>query len=207
MKKYALWFLLLIPIYAAIVVRCTPSLHPIYSDSDIIYDPALIGTWQPDDPDATWILDFKSADDANRTYVMTFTDGENETWGTFVAHLAKIRDHIFLDAYPKLEDADANDARFDLLLPTHIFALVEQIEPDLTLRDMNDDWLNSYLAENPNALAHEFVQKEGEPEPTLVLTASTEELQAFVIQHIQTEGAYDESSYHRVNEAAESAEE
>jgi hypothetical protein len=140
---------------------------------------------------------------------MTYKATDSEDTARFVAHLAKIQDHIFLDAYPVSSDADKNDLGLYFMLPTHVFWLVEQIEPKLTVRDMNEDWLNSYLAQNPSALRHDEVEGPGgENDTRLVITASTEELQAFIIEHLETEGAYsDPAVYHRVNEAAQTTQE
>ena len=67
--------------------------------------------------------------------------------------------------------------------------LVEQIEPTLRIRTMDMEWLDDFLVENPEAIAHDTIE-EG---TRLIFTASTEELQAFMLEHIDTEGAYAET--------------
>ncbi|HUP47019.1 MAG TPA: hypothetical protein VM779_16045, partial [Thermoanaerobaculia bacterium] len=49
---------------------------------------------------------------------------------------------------------------------------------------LDDKWLTSHLKENPNALRHEWIGKE------LLITASTAELQAFLLRHVSTKGAF-----------------
>jgi len=213
MKKYTLWLLLLIPIYVAIVVRCTPSLHPIYTPDDIIYDPALIGTWQEQDSgDSGDVLEFVAFPEHGNAYKLTFTNGDRDT-GNFLAHLAGVGDYMFLDLYPELKETDEVDLAMDWLIGSHMFVLVEQIEPDLIIRDMDYEWLSSYLSENPDVLEHEFVvdpytEVHSDPNNRLVLTASPEELQAFMIEHLDTEGAYAEPTvYTRIDETSAPVEE
>ena len=210
MKKYALWLLLIIPIYVAIVVRCTPSLHPIYTPDDIIYDPTLIGTWQAQDSVET--LEFSPYSEKETAYSMIYTDSDGNT-GEFLAHLVSVGDHMFLNIYPEPQETGEVDNAWLLLLGVNAFVLVEQIDPELIIRDMDEEWLSSYLTENRDALKHEFVVNsftDGVPEPEskLVLTASPEELQAFMIEHIDTEGAYDDPTvYTRVDETSAPVEE
>ena len=210
MKKYTLWLLLLIPIYVAIVVRCTPSLHPIYTPDDIIYDPALIGTWQAQDSVET--LEFSPYSEKEAAYNLTYTDSDGNT-GEFMAHLVSVGDHMFLNIYPEPNETDEDDLALYLTIGANMFVLVEQIEPEFIVRDIDEDWLSSYLTENPDALKHEFVVNsftDGVPEPAseLVLTASPEELQAFMIEHIDTEGAYgDPTVYTRIDATSAPVEE
>jgi hypothetical protein len=203
MKKYAPWLLLLLPIYAAIVVQCTPSLHPIFRNEDLNFDPALIGVWQTEDSKETWTIG--TLDDSERSYGSTYTDEDGKT-GEFLTYLVAIGDHKFLDFYPMPKEPAEGDYSFALMQGMHGFVAVDQIEPDLIVRVMDDEWLAAYLRDNPDALKHEWVAHEwssggSSGEDALVLTASIEELQAFMIEHLDTEGAYGEPEvYHRIGE-------
>ena len=53
MKKWASTVLL----FFAIVTGCVPTLNPIYTDKDLIFDPALLGTWGSDDPREKWVFE------------------------------------------------------------------------------------------------------------------------------------------------------
>jgi hypothetical protein len=187
MKKYLLAAALFLPIYCAIVVCCTPSLHPLYTDEDVIFDEALIGVWQEEGAKGTWEFTRMEGEDA---YRVVYTD-DNGVSGELIVHLVLIEDRKFLDFYPAdwPEDCEMNAFYGIHFVPAHTFAVVEQIEPKLRLGVMGLDWLGRLLARNPNVIAHEFIGEPGD-ESQLVFTASTEELQAFMIRYIDTEGAY-----------------
>ena len=39
---------------ALLLTGCVPSLHPLYTDADLIFEPQLIGLWAVDENDETW---------------------------------------------------------------------------------------------------------------------------------------------------------
>lgn len=203
MKKYTPWILMIIPIYFAIAVCCTPSLHPIYTEEDIIFDPALIGTWQADASEDIW--EFTQHYEVDDAYLFTYTSDDGP--GNFMARLVEIGDYMFLDLYPEPKECgDNGDGNLSdiLMVPLHGFILIDQIEPTLNYRIMDDDWIADYLEQNPGALKHEFETEYYSNEARLLLTASTEDLQAFLIEHIENEDAYSEvEELHRFEEQTE----
>jgi len=64
-----------------------------------------------------------------------------------------------------------------LLIPGHSFIIIDSIEPRLKMRWITDDAMEELLKEDPNVVKHEFV------EDRVILTASTKELQAFVVKY------------------------
>ncbi len=200
MKKYAPWILLIIPIYFAITVCCAPSLHPIYTEDDIIYDPALIGTWLGEDDE---ILAIRQHDALDNAYLMTYTDSDGDI-GEFDARLVDIEGYTFLDVYPIPNEQSEDDHSQYLLIPTHGNVMVTQIEPDFIFVVMDEEWLADYLEDNPDALKHEYANYDPSDQGRLIVTASTEDLQAFLIEHIGTEGAYgDPVTYSRLDDTDE----
>ena len=63
------------------------------------------------------------------------------------------------------------------LIAGHMVVRVPQLEPSLQLAFIDADWLQKYLEEHPESLAHR-------EEKGMVLTASTKELQEFVLKHL-----------------------
>ena len=62
------------------------------------------------------------------------------------------------------------------------------------MANLNYDWLRELVARNPKAIRH-IVIKTGDKQEDrrVVLTADTAELQRFVIKHLKTKGAWDDS--------------
>jgi hypothetical protein len=160
-----------------VAVGCVPSLHPLYAEKDLAFDPALVGVWEAKDA-GRW--DFQAAD--GKEYRLIYTD-DNGKPGKFIAHLVKLDQRLFLDLYPQEPDSNGNAFYWGHLVPAHTFMKVLGIDPKLQLAVMDADWLKKYLKENPKAVAHEVLE-DGD---RVVLTASTPELQKFVLQHADDE--------------------
>jgi hypothetical protein len=182
-KKFLFYLL------AAVLCGCVPvaSLHCLYTDSDIVFEEKLLGTWvqEPNDPKTTW--EFSRMEDPNNAYKLIFTDEEGRK-GSFTAYLVKLKDKLFLDAYPselpwEPEDPNKMDWLYNtfFMIPAHTFIKVESVEPQLKMRVTMENKIEELLKENPNAIEHTTV------EDRTVLTASTKELQAFILKYADDE--------------------
>ncbi len=147
----------------------------------------------PNEPEAAW--EFKRIDKTKKEYKLIISDDENKK-GSFVAHLVKLEDSLFLDVFPDefpcdIEDPNKTDWLFNVffLVPAHTFIKIEQIEPTLKMSLLRPGGLEDMLENNPNLIKHEIVQDR------LVLTASTKELQKFMKAH-----ANNEEIFHEPNE-------
>ena len=160
---------------ALLMAGCLPSLHPLYNDKTLIFKEELIGKWMEDD--SVW--QFSRA--GEKEYELRIRDDEKEI-GRFSAHLVEIKGLMFLDLFPDdkpLEDLD--DFYKIHILPVHTFMKVDQISPNLRLRMVDYDEVKEMIESNPNVIKHEVVDDD-----RIVLTASTEELQNFVVGHVET---------------------
>ena len=111
--------------------------------------------------------------------------------GSFVAHLVKLQDKLFLDVYPselpwEPEDPNKIDWPYNtlFLIPAHTFVKIDSIEPQLKLRLTLESNMEELLKENPDAVKHTFVGER------LVITGSTKELQAFVLKYADDERVF-----------------
>jgi len=179
-------------ILAVIVGGCVPvlSLHPLYTEKDIVLDQKLYGTWvtDPNDSKTTW--EFKSIDDPKNAYKLIFTD-EDGRKGSFVAYLVKLQDKLFLDIFPSElpwdpEDPNKMDWPYNsiFLIPAHTFIKVDSIGPQLKLRLTLESKMEELIKENPNAIEYTSVGDR------LVLTGSTKKLQAFVLKYANDERVF-----------------
>jgi len=178
MGKWASAVLLL-----AIITGCVPSLNPIYTDKDLVFDAALLGTWGSDDPHEKWLFE-KTAE---KSYKLKQTDGEGLT-AEFDTRLARLGDYKFLD----LIVTNIDEKHFKMngwaafsLIPAHLVLQVHEIGPKLKVSAMNPDWVKEWLDKNPKSLDH---RKVGEDRYSI--TASTKDLQKFVLQHAGEEGLF-----------------
>jgi hypothetical protein len=160
---------------------CVPSINPFYTEKDLVFDPALVGTWRPvevkESSKETWALT-KAGD---KLYQLEQTDEEGRK-AIFDARLFKLKDNRFLDLYLTKVEGDrlkVNDWASISLVPAHLLLKVEQIEPALKLAVINPDWMQTHLKQHPNAVAHRIVS-----DGNIVLSANTDELQKLVLAHL-----------------------
>jgi hypothetical protein len=178
MKTKKLLFYLL----AGILGGCIPvmSLHPLFTEKDLAFDEKLLGTWV-DANKTTW--QFSDANKPEKAYKLIFTDKEGKK-GSFVAHLVKLENRLFLDVYPDempWNEKDPNKVEWLyntlFLIPAHTFIKINSIEPQLKMLLTDDEKMKEFLKADPNAV--EYTSIEDKP----VLTAPTEKLQAFVLKY------------------------
>jgi hypothetical protein len=176
---------LLFYLLAGILGGCIPviSLHPLYTKEDVVFDEKLVGTWvdDPKSPKTTW--EFSREQAKEKTYKLVYSDDEGKK-GSFVVHLVKLENRLFLDVFPDQfpsEQQDWQDMKlaynFFFFLPAHTFIKIDYIEPQLKMRLTAEDEIKELFKEDPNVIEYESADGK------VVLTASTEDLQAFVIEY------------------------
>ncbi|MBW7989525.1 MAG: hypothetical protein FVQ84_05850 [Planctomycetes bacterium] len=179
--KKALFYLL-----AALLGGCVPvmSLHPLYTEKDVVFEERLLGRWvdDPNSPETIW--EFDRAEEPNNAYNLVFSDEEGKK-GSFVAHLFRLHNRLFLDVYPseppwEIEDPNKLELFYNsfFLIPVHTFIKIDFNGTKLKMWATNDEDMEKLLKEEPNAVKHTFI------EDKLILTASTKELQNFVLKYV-----------------------
>ena len=160
---------------ALVLTACVPSLHPLYTAETIVFREELIGIWKekPQEEDG-WTF----SKGENNVYSVTIA--ENEESSKFEGRLVKLGETLFLDLFPSgepIKKANLGTLYRASLIPGHLILKVK-LGAKLELQVLDPEKLKEFLAASPKALAHTEVEKD-----YLVLTASTEELQAFVKKH------------------------
>ncbi len=159
--SFALGFTLLI---AGCVVS---SMYPLFTEKDLAFDPALVGTWAGQDEDDTLLFQDAGAKAYNLIYIV---EGQKLK---FVAHLVQLGEFKFLDVYPKMsKDHDGYH-----LIPAHTFWRVQSDGNILLAAWLDQDWIKERIAKKEVRIPHLLI------EDRVILTASTEELQKFVLKY------------------------
>jgi len=192
---------------AVLLGGCVPimSLHPLFTEDKLVFEEKLLGTWldDPNSPKSTW--QFKRVEESAQkdgelnppkkpemAYKLILLNNEDNTKGSLFAHLIKLEDRLFLDVYPSRLPCAQPDPNEDWLLnaffliPGHSFMIIDSIEPQLKLRWTNQDEMKELLKEEPNVVKHELI------EDSIILTASTEQLQNFVVKYADEERLFSE---------------
>ena len=154
---------------------CIPSIHPLYTADTLIFEEALVGNWS-DGPDRQW--DFKRG--TNKNYQVIFT--ENGKPVQYDVHLVQLGNSYFLDFYL---DENLNDNYITPLIPSHSFAKVIWKEDKMDIYFFDYEWLEKLFKQRKIRLKHEVAD-----DNTIILTASSEELQKFVQKYAHEEAAF-----------------
>ena len=166
------------------LIGCVQSLHPLYRDGDITFDPAVAGTWT--DENAKCRIDIAPASD-QQLYRISYTDDDGKT-GKFVAHLFKAKETLMLDLLPDDPNLVASDVYKAHLLPVHSFFVVEQTTPKIRITMMKLEWLKKFVEDHPDAIKHEKI------DDRILLTAQPAEMQAFILEHLKDKDAFSDTS-------------
>jgi len=165
--RYKVFFLFMLVTLVLCLIACdedtVTAVHPFYADQDVIYEPALIGTWVLNQSyDSATILKVEEApkpkEDENAAkpkesdkpqlwYKVTITKGGLSS--QFTARLFKLGDAQFLDVYP-LDDKEpfqtAHELQMNAVRVHRLFRF--KLEGDaLHLARMKDKTLKEHLKE------------------------------------------------------------
>ena len=176
MKAAATSFILVTVIFAS---SCIPSLNPLYTEHDLVFDASLVGVWTETETGETWAL--SKRDKLEYRLIHTDTDGIK---GAFSARLVKLGDNLFLDIVPIKPGFTQNDFYKTRFFPTHTFVHIAIDRTGVKLSYLEPAWVADYLSENPDALRHEKIAGD------LLLTSSPKEMQKFLLAHLTTRGAF-----------------
>ena len=169
------------------------SIHPLYTEKDLIFVPELLGTWVGEEEDVwtfnqsgknAYELILRQQRDSKETkssidYFNYSEDGEYE------AHLVKLGKFLFLDIYPNEPEIEEYGYDFHLV-PVHSFWRIWVEKDVMRLTYLSEDWLEEMLDKKKVNIAH--IRLEGR----VVLTAPTEELQKFVLKYAEDSEAFPE---------------
>ena len=164
------------------------SVHPLYFEKDLVFESGLVGTWgeKEHEKDLSELWIFKKSGD--KSYQLIIKDQDEE--GFFEAHLLKLGDYLFLDLYPE-EPEESSEFYKMHVIPAHSFILVSLEGHVLQLGFFDLDWLEENIEQNKIIIKHE------RRDDTIVLTASTEELQEFVLKYVEEAFPFEGDSLHR----------
>jgi hypothetical protein len=195
---------------AAGMVGCIPSLHPLYTEKDLVFDSSLLGTWVFVDPEEnrhsmSWV--FQKSKEYADSYDLTITEEEfgfteldrvvddycaaitgsprkniqsepGEPY-TFEARLVRLGKYLFLDIFPQ-KIGVKNSYYVISMIPTHMFFKIKIKKNILRIGMMSPEWLEELIDQKEVNLKHLRDEERG-----MILTASTEELQKFIVQYAE----------------------
>jgi hypothetical protein len=216
--------LLILSLVVCFLVSCRPIdlLNPFFTDKDVIFDPALLGSWEADG------TTFKFMQAGENSYQLILSTRENDELkeAIYSVHLVNLQGQHFLDLTPETwsasqewsavpftrtsgssapprfvemtdgvyleftgNPADNGNSQVKMRVrPMHWILKVAIDGKALQLSYLDDDWLAKAMEERGIRLDHVMVGPGNQQ--TMLITASTADLQRFVLEHSDDEGAF-----------------
>ena len=180
---------------------CLNTLHPIFTEKDLAYDPKLIGTWNTENEGKKGTVTINNLATENsvelpgnistikqKGYFITWQD-ENGDTKQYIAFLARIGKHLYFDYYPA---AKKEDRKLDEFFGIHFVRMhtsyrVEFLnDGNFELSQLDGSYVKSLIDEKKTRISHET-----DAEGDITITASTKELQQYLLKYGDEPSAYE----------------
>ncbi len=167
-----------------VISGCIPSVHPLYTEDDLVFEPNILGIWIESGNDVEWVFE----DSGKNSYVVRIT--EEGKLSNLEVHLVKLDDKYFFDFFEGENDhiKDINGYLALQFIPIHTFVKVIITDEYMEIYRFDPGWLEEILKADPTLVKHEVTKD------YILLTASTHELQRFILDYAQVMEAYTEKA-------------
>ena len=176
---------------------CLSTLHPLFTEKDLVYDTRLLGSWRVGDGNDTAFIERGTAASfaqlseplrrlANKAYVVTFRDDKETV--KYYAFLTRLGKELYLDYFPF---EDAHQLQYDAFYKQHLvkmhtfYRIRFNDDRSFEVSQFDEGFLEQLIKNKQIRIRHE-IRFDG----TYVITAPTEELQQYVLKYNDVPEAY-----------------
>ena len=180
---------------------CLTTLHPIFTEKDVAYDPKLIGTWKTENQGNKGIavitnLSTESSIDLpgnissikQKGYLVSYLDENGATSERYIAFLARVGKHLYFDYFP----ADKKgDRKIDEFFAAHFVKMHTSYRVEISndgsfeLSQLDEGYVTKLIDEKKIRISYEK-----DADDNTVITASTKELQQYLLKYGDEPSAY-----------------
>jgi len=192
---------------------CLTTLHPIFTEKDLVFDPRLIGNWKKSKDSSTARYRQAKSDDleelsptlkrnAARIYIREEEEkgGQGKAKSISYAFLVKLGKYYYLDFYPA--DIKTNELANEFFavhyVPMHsIYRIKFSGNYSFDIQQLDAGYLENLIRNKQVRLKHEVTD-----DGNYLITAPTSELQQYLIKYSDTPEAYsndNKDTYTKIN--------
>lgn len=180
---------------------CLTTLHPIFTEKDLVYDPKLIGTWKTENQDKKGQVVITNLSNESsvelpgnissikrKGYFIRYENGPGETSKRYIAFLARIGKHLYFDYYPAIKKEDEKIDEFfgAHLVKMHTSYRVEFLnDGSFELSQLDESYVTRLIDEKKIRISYET-----DADDNTIITASTQELQQYLLKYGDEPSAY-----------------
>ena len=181
---------------------CLYTLHPIFTEKDLAYDPKLIGTWNTENEGKKGrvIISYLATENSvelpgnisaikQKGYFIVYQDENGKVSDQYIAFLARIGKHLYFDYFPadKKEDRKLDEFFGVHFVRMHTSYRVEILKDgSFELSQLDGSYVKSLIDEKKIRISHET-----DAEDDMTITASTKELQQYLLKYGDEPSAYE----------------
>jgi len=181
---------------------CLTTLHPIFTVNDLTYDPKLIGTWNIEregNKERVIISNLATensvelpgniSDIKEKGYLISYQHEDSRNPERYIAFLARIGKYLYFDYYPayKKEDQKIDEFSEAHFVKMHTSYRVEILnDGSFELSQLDGSYVKSLIDQKKIRISHE-----ASADDDIVITASTSELQQYLIKYSDEPEAYE----------------
>lgn len=191
---------IIVPLFllSLLFTQCVPSIHPYYTDKEVVEDDRILGKYfvDSDREDKYWQFSKPKGQNKSKAYMLEMVQSDGRKF-QFTTQLFKLNGHYYLDflAEPPADiDIKSNENEFPENFysmhwwPVHTLARVKIQEDNLSINFFDLEWMEKLIKESKIRIKHEKVSN------IFLLTASTANLQKFIIKYGQEKEAFPEET-------------
>ena len=180
---------------------CLTTLHPIFTEKDLAYDPKLIGVWNTENEGKKGKVTINNLATENsvelpgnisvikqKGYFIIYQDENGKVSDQYIAFLARIGKHLYFDYFPADKKGDRKlDEFFGVhFVRMHTSYRVEILKDgSFELSQLDGSYVKSLIDEKKIRIRHEI-----DADDNTVITASTKELQQYLLKYGDEPSAY-----------------
>lgn len=173
--RHVMFYFLFLGLTVLIAGCPARSLQPLFTENDVTFNPAILGTWVNKGD----LYTFRQSREKNYEVVVHDTSSGRNDSVAYAVQLGKLGNSWFLDSFFSGDPGDFH------LLSMHIISKVEfQSADSFTVSSLESDWLKKKIDDGSVTISH--VERDGD----IILTATTQELQQFVSRYANDSGAF-----------------
>ena len=190
---------------------CLTTLHPIFTEKDLVFDPRLTGNWKKSKDSSSARYRQANSEDleelspslqrnAARIYIMEEKDAQGKTRSHSYAFLVKLGKYYYLDYYPGAlrNNEPAGEFFAAHYVPMHrIYRIKFTGNHSFDIQQLDAGFLEKLILNKQVRLKHEVTD-----DGSYLITAPTADLQQYLIKYSDTPEAYNNDNsdtYTRIN--------
>lgn len=182
------------------LTSCLSTVQPIFTEKDLVFDQKLLGKWRYTSKSISGFVEITVANKqdlaqqpglaklAGKTYLLRYTNTEGGVDAAYFGFMVKLGNKYYMDHYPAETPATANYEPFykNHYLKMHTCYLLSiNKDNSFELKQFDETYMKQLIDDKKIRIRHE-TREDG----SLVVTASTKELQQYIMKYSDVPEAY-----------------